>query len=34
VPQFEIAYLDPRRDSFRHGVMGAIRRTINLFLYV
>jgi hypothetical protein len=32
VPQFEFAYLDPRRDSFRHGVMGAIRRTINLII--
>ena len=26
------AYLDPGRDSFRHGVMGAIRRTINLII--
>jgi hypothetical protein len=32
VCQFEFAYLDPRRDSFRHVVMGAIRRAINLII--
>jgi hypothetical protein len=26
------AFLDPGRYSFRHGVMGAIRRTINLII--